>query len=373
MRLSPDALVAVFRADPNWLFSEEELRTLETAAFTSLWAAKAAALQCIRSKDIRRALPLLLSIAKREPTSESVGNAVVGLRSLEKFSEALVLLKSNEGRFEPVEYEDLLCSLHGLLGDIDDAVAHGDEALRLKDASVAAIPAKTPRLRKFVPEQRSKNVISFSVWGSEARYLNGAITNSIVARYLYPGWTARFYTDSSTSEEFRQALARQGAQVVLVTDLPAQKYGLFWRFLVEDDAGVSLFLVRDADSVLNVRERWAVADWLTAGTVFHVMRDNPQHSELMLAGMWGAHRGNIRSMRKRVVSFIEGGGSIANDLSADQRFLRTCIWPIARDSVTIHDSFFNFRQPRRFSPDFPLPSDMHVGENDWVTFGRASR
>ena len=81
---------------------------------------------------------------------------------------------------------------------------------------------------------------------------------------------------------------------------PPTGSGLFWRFLVEDDPDVDIYLVRDADSVINVKERWAVADWLNSGKAFHVMRDNPQHSELMLAGMWGAHRGNIGGMRKRI-------------------------------------------------------------------------
>ena len=37
-------------------------------------------------------------------------------------------------------------------------------------------------------EERSRNVIAFSLWGSNPRYLRGALTNATVARYLYPGW-----------------------------------------------------------------------------------------------------------------------------------------------------------------------------------------
>mgnify|MGYP006292180853 FL=1 len=45
--------------------------------------------------------------------------------------------------------------------------------------------------------------------------------------------------------------------------------------------------MRDADSVLNIRERAAVDDWLASGAAFHVMRDHPVHCDLMLAGMGG--------------------------------------------------------------------------------------
>ncbi len=84
-------------------------------------------------------------------------------------------------------------------------------------------------------------------------------------------------------------------------------FGLFWRFLVEDDPDVDFFLVRDADSVMNIKECAAVEDWLASGKAFHVMRDLPIHAELILAGMWGAHRGNIGNMRQRIVDHVTGG------------------------------------------------------------------
>lgn len=69
--------------------------------------------------------------------------------------------------------------------------------------------------------------------------------------------------------------------------LPANRYGLFWRFLVEDDRDVDIYVCRDADSVPTIRERVAVQDWLNSGQPFHVMRDFLTHSELVLAGLWG--------------------------------------------------------------------------------------
>jgi hypothetical protein len=49
--------------------------------------------------------------------------------------------------------------------------------------------------------------------------------------------------------------------------------------------------VRDADSVLNLRERLAVDDWLASGRWFHIMRDWWSHTDLVLAGMWGGVAG----------------------------------------------------------------------------------
>ena len=366
-----DELAARFRANPNRQFSDEEVATLLSATSHDIWAAKAAALHFFRAGDFDRSLALMIDVMEREPSPESAKNVVVALRSLDRCGEAFSWMAAKQALFDAIEYQDLLCSLHVRLGNEAAAVAAGNEALRLKDERVPHVDPAPPVLNVFDPERRNRNVIAFSVWGENPRYLNGAITNAIVARYLYPGWSARFYTDESTPPSFRDALKQHGAQVVLVEGLPADRYGLFWRFLVEDDAAVDIFLIRDADSVMNVKERWAVADWLGSGKAFHVMRDHPQHSELILAGMWGAHRGNIGDMRKRIMDSVAAGSNVGNYLTHDQHFLRTIVWPRARHSVLIHDAYFSFMAPRRFSPDFALPRPMHVGQNDWVNFRRS--
>jgi hypothetical protein len=369
--LSAAELTAAFRADPNRRFTAAQAETLAAAGGEDLWAAKAAALHHFRTSDFERALALMLSVAEREGSPENVKNVAVALRSLGRAREAVAWMESRKDAFDRIEYHDVLCSLLVRLGDIPEAVAHGNRALVLKDEAAPSRALPEPVVRQFDVGRRSRNLIAFSIWGGDVRYLNGAITNAVVARYLYPGWTARFYTDESTPPPFREALVQNGAQVVMVEDLPADRFGLFWRFLVEDDPDVDIYLVRDADSVMNIKERWAVADWLESGKAFHVMRDNPQHSELMLAGMWGAHRGNIGAMRKRIEDSVQAGRNIGNNSTLDQHFLRNVIWPIARNSVKIHDDYFDFLAPARFSPRFALPGWMHVGQNDWVNFRKS--
>lgn len=358
-----EALTAAFRANPNREFSDAQAETLAAAADEDLWAAKAAGLHFFRKQDLPRSLDLLLTVADREPTSENVKNVAVMLRRLGRFEEAVRWLEQKGSFIDPIELNDLLCSLATRMKDHEKAVRYGDEALRLKDAAVPKVEPRTPIIRPYDIESRSRNIIAFSVWGKDKRYLEGALTNAIVARHLYPGWTPRFYTDSQTPKPLRDLLEQAGAQVVLMDRLPAARYGLFWRFLVEDDPAVDIYIVRDADSILNVQERWAVSDWLKSGKAFHVMRDSRQHSELMLAGMWGAHRGNIGDMESRVRAFVAATANIGNFTIGDQHLLRNQVWPIARDSVTIHDSYFNFMSPSRFSEDFRLPSGMHVGQN----------
>lgn len=361
-----DHLITSFRSNPNRSFTPVEVRTLERAAEQSIWAAKAAALNRFKQGSLEPALALMQTIWRREPTGESLKNIAVCLRSLRRYAEAIEWLSRHGQVMDQIQYHDLLCSLYRLSGNIEEAVRQGDTTLQLKDASCPEVDSRSFTIRSFDPNSRKRNIISFSLWGNDPRYLQGAITNSIVCRYVYPGWTVRFYINNSLPPSVSQSLLANGAQLVAVSGLPAEKFGLFWRFLVEDDKDVDIYLVRDADSVVNIREAWAVTDWLRSKAAFHVMRDRASHSELMLAGMWGAHRGNIGRMRDRIAEHVQNADRIGNDLTTDQRFLRTRIWPIVRQSVMTHDSFFNFGNPRRYPAEVALPGNMHIGQNDWV-------
>ncbi len=357
-------LLEAVRRDPGLVLDDEALGLLEGAADRDLWAAKAVMLHHVRARRFDRILPLLERIATLEPTSESICNWVVGLRSLRRYGEAIQLLRDNEALVRSVDYCDLMCSLAADSGDVAAAVRYGDEALALKHEAAPAAPATMPRIARFNREAAARNIISFSIWGTDARYLDGAVTNAIVIRYLYPGWTARFYTDASIPAGFAEALRNNGAEVVVVEGRPAATHGLFWRFMVEDDEDVDMFLVRDCDSIVNAKERWAVADWLRHGRAFHVMRDHPKHSELILAGMWGAHRGNIGNMAERVDAYLRTVPPSGNYKIVDQHFTRQILWPIVQTNVTVHDSWFNFGAPLRYSDDFALPATMHIGQNE---------
>jgi hypothetical protein len=365
-----EELIGAFRRSPSVDFAPGDLELLERAADSDLWAAKAVMLFHLRVEAFDRCLPLLERIARAEPTSENIGNWAVGLRHLRRYDEAIGILETHQARVDPILFCDLMCSLHGRAGRFDEAVRHGDRALALKDAAAPAVPPRTPRIAAFDPDAPRRNVISFSVWGAEPRYLNGAIANAIVIRHLYPGWTARFYTDGNTPAGFLDALRSHGAEVLVIPSRPAPSHGLFWRFLVEDDPGVDIYLVRDCDSVVNAKERWAVADWLSRGTAFHVMRDHPTHSELILAGMWGAHRGNLGGMGGKVDAWLREAKLVGNFHNVDQHFTRRRLWPLIRGQVTVHDSWFGFGDPLRYDPGFALPSTMHIGQNEWARPGR---
>lgn len=320
--------------------------------------------------DFPRALEQAQAVFGHEPTAEGAKNVALLLRRAGRLDDAVAFTEENAELFDPIEMHDTLCMAQWHRKDQQASIRHGRKSLELKDAAAPEAPAIDPVIRPFDPEARTRNIIAFSLFGDDRRYLTGAMNNAIVARYLYPGWTSRFYVDDSVPMAFCKQLGGQGAQVVkLAGDWPGDKFGLFWRFLVEDDKDVDFFLVRDADSVCNIKERAAVEDWLRSGKAFHLMRDLPIHSELILAGMWGAHRGNIGNMAGRVRAHVDNAVAKVNNRITDQEFTRNVLWPIVRQHALIHDTHLAFGPGAMpFRDEFQLPRSHHIGQNDWVHF-----
>jgi tetratricopeptide (TPR) repeat protein len=264
---------------------------------------------------------------------------------------------------EDFKWHNLLSTVLGLAGRRDEARVHGTRSLELKDALTAGVPGRdlsTCPVPLFDPTQPAHNVISFSLWGNQPKYLDGAVANAAAAAFIYPRWTCRFHVDASVPSDTLRALTARGAQVVQVQGLPAEGWGTLWRFLVADDPAVDRYLVRDADSLLNLREAAAVQEWLDSGRHFHAMRDHFDHSELVLAGMWGGVRAALPPLQVAARGFLGTGNHIPNR-TADQEFLRTVLWPTIRKSLLVHDSQFSFGSRRDFPAFARLPPGCHVG------------
>ncbi len=173
------------------------------------------------------------------------------------------------------------------------------------------------------PGQR---VISFCIFGHlplNPRYFNGIEQNVLKVRELYPNYIMRLYFNSQEvtkdSDEFKtlynieqshygyfdlcdvkdlgskvQVTRFQQSSFKILSDsfpdsIPrlSESFGMLWRFAPMADPLVEEFHSRDLDMIVTQREVDAVSDWLSRSYHYHIMRDNPQHVQQILGGMWG--------------------------------------------------------------------------------------
>ncbi len=314
------------------------------------------------------ALTVLNEVRKAAPEEvEVLENIGVVQRNLGRIDEAVESLMEAHHR-DPERFNvcDALAHCFANQGDSKNSQHFGRLSLELKDQMAAKKPAlrRVPAERPpaFSEEAGARNVISFSLWGTNPRYLKGAVRNAQAALDIYPGWSCRFYCDDSVPADIISALRHFDAEVVM-RPRPASFFdGLLWRFDVFDDPSVSRFLIRDCDSVVNVQERVAVDEWLKSDRWFHGMRDFASHTEVILAGMWGGVSGVLPSLKEVREAFRP---ETAPTKTFDQVLLRECVWPVVRQSVLIHDSVYTGCLG---SVAFPalgaLPSRFHVGQNE---------
>ena len=266
---------------------------------------------------------------------------------------------------------------HLALQQVESALPHGLELLVIKDklanllmekSDIDMVHSRWPTsFRPFDVTSPHRNIVCFSLWGNDPKYTYTAVVNAKMVPKIYRGWTARFYVDDTVPLEIRNALIQYGAQVILVENDGRNYLKLFWRFLASDDQGVDFFISRDADAIVNIREKAAVDEWLASGKPFHMMRDHPEHAELIMAGMWGGISGLLPNLTRQAVEYYE-----AHETKwrwVDQDFLRDRVWPIIKNHSILHDTYYQFGpDARTFPVGSELPKGDHVGGYAPVTW-----
>jgi len=186
-----------------------------------------------------------------------------------------------------------------------------------------------------------KNIVSFSLWGNNTLYLNGAVKNVTAYAELFPEWKCRFYHDDSVPEDIVQQLKNLGAELYKCKPLP-DVLGMYWRFLAIDDPTINYCMIRDADSLPTMREKYAVNEWIDSGQPFHIMRDNESHTTAILGGMWGCVSGLIKpSMKEHISSWFTILKPVQSEQGklfhgTDQMFLESIIWPKIKNTHIAH-------------------------------------
>lgn len=135
-----------------------------------------------------------------------------------------------------------------------------------------------------------KNIVSFCLYGSAPRYLQGALENAKLMKAIYPDWVMRVYYEQTINvsylEPYNIELVKMGNNT--------GHLAMFWRLLPIWDDDVDRVLFRDCDSRLNIKESVAIREWMQTSYVAHAMHDHPHHqNHTIFGGMWGILAGNL--------------------------------------------------------------------------------
>lgn len=202
-----------------------------------------------------------------------------------------------------------------------------------------------------------KKIISFSLWGDNQKYTIGAIKNAKLTNEIYPGWISRFYCGTSVPDEIINQLRNINNCEVVIMNEVGNWSGMFWRFLPASESDVEVMLSRDCDSRLNLREKAAVDQWMNGFNSFHIMRDHPYHTAVILGGMWGVKYPRLKKMKKLITEYSKG-----EFWQVDQNFLRDIVYTLIEKDCMVHDEFFMYNKNRRIFPTIREGQEF-VGES----------
>lgn len=208
-------------------------------------------------------------------------------------------------------------------------------------------------------------LVSYAIWGNNAKYVAGAIANARLCGEFYPDWIPRFYCSQNVSDALINKLALLGAEVIMRPACEDYR-GLYWRLEPGYDTTFDRVIFRDCDSRPNKREATAVRDWEATKYPVHIMRDHAKfHGAYIMGGMFGMVPGSIpdyqTNLRRWVESIQPNHAPLGEYWGLDQEFLRLHVWPHIRDNHLAHDdSRHRTRTERRFR--VKLPKGMFVGQ-----------
>lgn len=178
-----------------------------------------------------------------------------------------------------------------------------------------------------------KKIISYSLFSSDKRYLINAFVNIELCLELYSDWICRIYYDESVPFKIIDKLSQQ--KIELIKETGSNHDRRMWRFYAYDDSDI--FISRDIDSHINLREKLAVETWINSDKNLHIMRDHNRHKNKILAGMFGLKKNNkLENLKQKILSYVKQN---KNTHKMDENFLADFVYPLYKNDMMVFDNY----------------------------------
>lgn len=193
-------------------------------------------------------------------------------------------------------------------------------------------------------------------------YYKGLLENIFLAGKYFPDWKVYVYLAPDVTPNMRQWLEACSSVVIRDTGIVGPE-NMIHRFYAIDEPDVEIMMVRDADSRIHWKDRWAIREFVkNPQFIAHTVRDNVVHTALLMGGLWGLRKSagiNIHEeyekSKSRAFGYIRMGH--------DQNFLGECIYPLVRSRLLVHYAFPKLVFPNENAYPFPFKwtNDVYCG------------
>lgn len=182
------------------------------------------------------------------------------------------------------------------------------------------------------------NVFSFCLYGpSNDRYYVGMRQNVLLALRYFPDWKVYVYIAPDVEPSMVEWL-RGYHNVIMKETNVVGAINMIHRFYAIDEPDVDLMMVRDADSRIHWKDRWAIGEFVKSPQfVAHTIRDNVQHTASMMGGLWGIRKTAGISLRDEYMKYKEDTTK-GHRFAHDQNFLGDVIYPKVKSRLLVHYS-----------------------------------
>lgn len=178
-------------------------------------------------------------------------------------------------------------------------------------------------------------IISTCCWGNKLQYIQGVIEQYQLAKFFFPEFEFRVYTDNKSQFEHLEA------NVIHVEK--SNVHGSFWRFAPLFESENNITIVRDSDSRFTIREVMAINEWLQSDKKFHNIKDHPRHYDFpIMAGMFG-YKGKLHPSLLHLMYQI----GLNHQYGVDQYWLRFVYEMIKQEELLHHMNVGWFSETRK--------------------------
>lgn len=184
-------------------------------------------------------------------------------------------------------------------------------------------------------------VFSFCLYGPpNPRYYPIPIVQNIhlIATH-YPGWKVYLYVSPDVDAGFLERVATY-PNVVLRHTGKLGGINRLERLFAIDEPDVETMFVRDADSRVHWKDRWAINDFLSKPQfVGHVIRDHDEHNARILAGLWGMHKSAGLGIKGLFELYLKDPIDLGYGKDGvDQSFLGSYVYHLLKSRLLVHYS-----------------------------------